>query len=181
MLIPIVLATPVLAGAQREPSLDDPAVRTQVETLTAWAAEEAIRAAVIAHNGQELSLETIKELDARWVAGDAEAKLQELLTNACAERLKGLLAVDPAYREGLVMGDQGALVCLTGPSSDYWQGDEAKWQRSFDDGSGRVFVDRPRYDSSSRAILVQMSVPIVEAERVIGVLTVGIDRARFEH
>lgn len=182
------LSPVLLAGEQGQPSLDDPAVRSQVELLATWAQEEEILNAVVARNEQGTSLEAIQALDARWVAGEAESELEEILSNSCAERLKQLLAADDAYREGLVMDAQGALVCLTGPSSDYWQGDEAKWQRAFDDGAGQVFVDRPRYDSSARAILVQISVPISiptsgpieRSGRTIGVLTVGIDRDHFE-
>lgn len=180
------LAPALLAGAQGQPSIDVPAVRSQVEVLAAWAQEEILNA-VHARNEQGISLEAIQELDARWVAGEAPSELEEMLNNPCAEcaeRLEELLAADAAYREGLVMDYQGALVCLTGPSSDDWQVDEAEWQSAFDDdGAGQVFVDRPRYDSSARAILVQISVPIPgpieRGGQAVGVLTVGIERDHF--
>lgn len=184
----------LLAGGQAQASRDDPAVRSQVELLATWAQEEEILDAVVAQNEQRTNLEEILELDERWVAGDAQAELEVVLASPCAERLEELLATDQAYREGLVVDAQGALVCLTGPSDD-WQGDEAKWQRAFDagqraveDGGGQVFVDRPRSDSSARAILVQISVPISipisgpieRGGRTIGVLTVGVDRDHLE-
>ena len=37
---------------------------------------------------------------------------------------------------------QGALIAATQRTSDYWQGDEAKWQRSFAGGAGSEFIDR---------------------------------------
>ena len=188
LFVATALSPALLAGEQAQPSLDDPAVRSQIEVLATWAREEEILDAVVAQNEQGTSLEEIQVLDARWVAGEAQSELEVMLASPCAERLRELLAIDQAYREGLVMDAQGALVCLTGPSSDYWQGDEAKWQRVFEDGGGQVFVDRPRYDSSARAILVQISVPISipvsgpieRSGRTIGVLTVGIDRDHFE-
>lgn len=38
---------------------------------------------------------------------------------------------------------EGALVCANAKTSDYWQGDKAKWQRAFAEGKGSVFIDRP--------------------------------------
>jgi hypothetical protein len=176
----IVLTTTSVAAARQEPSATDPAVRAQVELLSSWAREADILAAVRASNEKPMSIEELEEIDRRWVAGEAEAEMKAVLADPCADRLRALLASSEAYREGLVMNAQGALVCTSAPSSDYWQGDEAKWQRSFADGAGEVFVDRARYDSSARAVLVHISVPIEDGGRAIGVLTVGIDRAEFE-
>ena len=36
------------------------------------------------------------------------------------------------------MNDRGTLVCSVAETSDYWQGDEAKWQRTFVDGKRNV-------------------------------------------
>jgi hypothetical protein len=174
----LLLAAPP-AGGQSEVSADDPAVRAQIAVIDGWAREREIVEAVKAQNSKGTSLEEIQRLDARWVAGEAETEVQALLGNPCAKRLASLLENDAAYREALVLDDQGALVCISDRTSDYWQGDEAKWQRSFDGGAGKPFVDRARYDTSARAILVQISVPIRDGESTIGVVTVGIDRAKF--
>ena len=44
------------------------------------------------------------------------------------------------------MDAQGANVCLSHETSDYWQGDEPKWQRIFRDGLA-VFVDEPTFEN----------------------------------
>ncbi len=173
----LLLALP--AGAQAPPSAQDLAVRARVSVVAGWAREPEVVRAVRAQNAQHTSLEEIKRVDTRWVAGEAEERILQLMANPCAQRLKALLAGDPAYREALVMDDQGALVCMTGRSSDYWQGDEPKWQRSFNGGDGQTFVDRARYDTSTRVIQVQVSVPIKDGERTIGALAVGIDGAKL--
>jgi hypothetical protein len=72
------------------------------------------------------------------------------------------------------MDDQGALVCATAKTSDYWQGDEAKWQRAFNGGKGDVFIDRPKFDESAGARIAQISVPVMENGRAIGAVTVGV-------
>jgi hypothetical protein len=177
--LPIALLAALPATAQSEPDAPDAAERAQMALIGGWAREAEIVRAVRAQNAQRTSLDEIKAIDARWVAGEAEERVLALMGNTCAQRLKSLLAGDAAYREALVMDDQGALVCITGRTSDYWQGDEPKWQRCFNGGDGQPFVDRARYDTSARGILVQISVPINDAGRTIGALTVGIDRAKL--
>jgi hypothetical protein len=174
-----VLLVASALGAQDDLTPQNPGVRSQIEIFGGWAREPGIAGAVRAQNDERISLDEIQQLDARWVAGEAEELVTEVTGNACAQRLKALIASDAAYREALVMDNQGALVCVTGRSSDYWQGDEAKWTRSFNGGAGQPFVDRPRYDTSAKAIVVQISVPIEDAGRAIGALTVGVDRAKF--
>ena len=66
------------------------------------------------------------------------------------------------------------VVCATARTSDYWQGDEAKWQRAYDDGRGGTFIDRPKFDESANRRIAQISVPVMDGEKVIGAITVGV-------
>jgi hypothetical protein len=72
------------------------------------------------------------------------------------------------------MDDQGANVCMSDRTSDYWQGDEAKWQNSFNGGKGGVNFDERKFDSSAKAVVVQVSVPVLDQGKVVGALTVGV-------
>jgi hypothetical protein len=119
--------------------------------LAAWGSDPAVVAAVKAQNAKRVPLETIKALDARWVAGKAEELARQTTTGPCADRLRELAGTSPAYGETFVMDDQGAIVCATVKTSDYWQGDEAKWERAYAGGKGAVFIDRPRFDDSAAA------------------------------
>jgi hypothetical protein len=100
--------------------------------------------------------------------------VKQTTTGPCADRLRELAGGSAAYGETFVMDDQGANVCATVKTSDYWQGDEAKWERAYAAGKGAVFIDRPRFDESATVRLAQISVPVVEKGKVIGALTVGI-------
>ena len=60
-------------------------------------------------------------------------------------------------------------------TSDYWQGDEAKFKRSFNSGQGQIFVDEVEFDESSQVYVVQVSVPVMDGDRAIGAITFGID------
>lgn len=136
-----------------------------------------IVAAVKAQNAKKVSLDTIKKLDEQWLAGKAAALVKQTTTGPCADRLR-LLTAGGAYREAFVMDDRGALVCATGKTSDYWQGDEAKFEQAFNGGKGNVFIDRPKYDDSASAATAQISVPVMENGKAIGAITVGLSMVR---
>ena len=78
------------------------------------------------------------------------------------------------------MDNQGATLAMTDKTSDYWQGDEAKFKKVYKDGEGTVFVDEVKFDESTQASLVQVSVPVKDGDKVIGVITIGIDVAKIE-
>jgi hypothetical protein len=71
------------------------------------------------------------------------------------------------------MNDRGTLVCSVAETSDYWQGDEAKWQRTFVEGKD-PFVEEPAFDASSGKYAIQVSVPIGEAGKRIGAVTLTL-------
>jgi len=64
---------------------------------------------------------------------------------------------------------------MTDKTSDYWQGDEAKFKKSYNGGSGAVFVDDVEFDDSAQAYLCQVSVPVKDGAEVIGAITIGVD------
>jgi hypothetical protein len=77
------------------------------------------------------------------------------------------------------MDDRGALVCSTVETSDYWQGDELKWVRTFQQGR-EAFVDEPALDASTGFYAVQLSVPMIEASRRVGAVTFTLKLRRHE-
>ncbi len=142
--------------------------------LRAWGSDPAIVAAVKAQNAKRVPLAQIQALDEQWSAGKAAALVKQVTTGPCAARLRQLAG--GTYGETFVMDDQGAIVCATAKTSDYWQGDEAKWQRAFNGGQGAVFIDRPRLDESSAQRLAQISVPVTDNGKAIGAITIGMLR-----
>jgi hypothetical protein len=73
------------------------------------------------------------------------------------------------------MDNQGANVCQNELTSDYWQGDEAKFEKSYNGGKGAIFVDEVEFDDSSQAYLCQVSVPVMDGDKAIGAITIGVD------
>jgi hypothetical protein len=75
------------------------------------------------------------------------------------------------------MDDKGLNVGQSDVTSDYWQGDEPKWQKTFKVGPDTVFVDKVEKDESSEQLQIQVSVSIKDPEtgKVIGAVTLGIN------
>ena len=172
----VALAAIALAGglfAQSAQSTQK-MLETEAAKVRTWGSDPALLSAVKAQNGKRVPLKTIQSLDEQWVAGKADTLVKQTTTGACADRLRQLAAANAAYGEIFLMDDQGALVCANAKTSDYWQGDEAKWQQAFAEGKGKVFIDRPKYDDSASKALAQISVPVIENGRAIGVITVGV-------
>lgn len=148
-------------------------VQSAIPRIKKIAADTAVVAAVKAQNAKKTPLAQIKKLDAAWISG--ETKLSDQITaRPCSARLQQLLNADKQLIEAFAMDDEGANVCMSDRTGDYWQGDEAKWRKSFNGGKGAVFVDERRYDSSAGAVIVQVSVPVLDQGKVVGALTVGV-------
>jgi hypothetical protein len=168
----------VIAQAQpRTPAAElDPATQAAIEQIRTWTRDATILGAVREQNALNISLSRIRSIDISWMtATEPDARMQTLLKNPCAKSLQASTAARPGYREAFVMDNQGALVCMTRKTSDYWQGDEEKWTKSFAEGRGAVYVSVPEPDESTGVKLVHISVPIVEGGKAIGVISVGID------
>ena len=74
--------------------------------------------------------------------------------------------------EIFVMDNQGANVCMTAKTGDYWQGDEAKFWNSYNGGIGAVFVDEVE---DGGKMISQVSVPVIDKGMAIGAMTIGVD------
>lgn len=144
--------------------------------LAAIGSNPVVVAAVKAQNSKNMKLEQIKEMDEKWkqYAGVADY-MQQIMVTDCAKALYEIQKEKPYLAEIFVMDNQGANVAMTDKTSDYWQGDEAKFQKSFAGGTGMVFVDEVEYDDSAQAYLVQVSVPVKDNGVAIGAITFGID------
>ena len=169
----VVLALSASAFAQSAGDVQKLLV-AEAEKLRAIGRDATVVAAVKAQNAKKTDLAVIKTLDRRWAAGKADTLVKLTTTGSCAERLRAITAANPAYSETFAMDDQGAIVCATTETSDYWQGDEAKWERAYAAGKGDVFIDRPKLDESAGARIAQISVPVMDGDRAIGAITVGV-------
>jgi hypothetical protein len=169
----IFILIPVFANAEQAPKK---VVDLANSTLVDIGKDPVIVKAVKEENAKAKSLEQIKAKDEEWknTPGIADY-MKAIMASECGQHLRGIQDSKSFYAEIFVMDNQGANVAMTDKTSDFWQGDEAKFQKSFNNGKGAVFVDEVEFDDSTQAYLVQVSVPVIDGDKVIGAITFGID------
>ena len=149
--------------------------------LVKLGSDPVIVEAVKAQNAEGKTLDDIKAMDEKWKATPGiDDFMKSLMESDCAKRLQSIMDSEAFYAEIFVMDNQGANVAMTGKTSDYWQGDEAKFQESFKGGQGAVHISDVEFDDSAQAYLVQVSVPVKDGDTVIGAITIGIDVDKVE-
>lgn len=152
------------------------------KTLREWMKDPAVVDAVKAQNAKHASLaqDKIDALDKQWRA-ETKAAAKPLINEVTGNALSAYLKKKEAESKGLVteifvMDNKGLNVGQSDVTSDYWQGDEAKWQKTFSVGPNAVFVDKVEQDESTQKFQTQVSISVVDGGgAVIGAVTVGLD------
>lgn len=161
----------------------EPQIKTFMESeVTPWLSDPAIISAVKAQNAKNASITEadISGLDKEWRAQAKAGKgalIDEVLSNALSKFLKAKKeAAGGKIAEMFVMDNKGLNVGQSDVTSDYMQGDEAKWQKTYPAGPGALFIDEIEFDDSSKAFQSQASMTVVdEAGNAIGAITVGVN------
>lgn len=146
-----------------------------------WLNNATVVDAVRAQNAKNAAI-TESEIDVRDKQWRAETKsgsgplIDATLNNALSAYLKKVKEDGQGlYTEIFVMDNKGLNVGQSDVTSDYWQGDEAKWQKTFKIGAEAVHVSEVEQDESTQAFQAQVSMPIVDGGEVIGAVTVGVN------
>lgn len=174
----LVAASPMAQAA--EPHA---AMQAYVENgIMGWAQDATIVDAIKTQNGMTAGYDAtqIDELDQTWRAevGTASDLIDGVLMNAAADFLRSQIdASGGRITEVFIMDAQGLNVAASGATSDYWQGDEAKFQQTYPMGAGAVHFGEIEFDESSQTYQAQISITIVDPAngQPIGAMTVGID------
>jgi hypothetical protein len=156
-------------------------VNTVLAPLSKVASSPAVVAAVKAQNAKGLTLDAIKQMDEKWMGTPGVADfMKALMDNECGKYLKQAQAEQGYLTEVFVTDSQGANVCQTAKTSDYWQGDEEKFTGAWKGGAGQTLVGDVAFDKSSQAYVSQISVPVKDGGKVIGVAVFSVDVARLK-
>ncbi|SBS26647.1 hypothetical protein MSP8887_04264 [Marinomonas spartinae] len=128
-----------------------------------------------------LSQSDIDNLDQQWRAEVSSAD-QPLISKVLGNPLSAYLMSaqeksDGLYTEIFIMDNKGLNVGQSSVTSDYWQGDEAKWQQTFLKGSGAIYVGDVEEDESTQTFQSQISYTISDPKtgEAIGAITVGVN------
>lgn len=156
--------------------------------VRAWAESPDVIQAVRRQNEQNAGLTSaaIEELDRKWrqeTKSPARPLIDGILGNALSEYLRQVQGkAQGLYTEIFVMDNRGLNVGQSNLTSDYWQGDEAKWQQTYQAGAGSMLIDDVEFDESTQTFQSQLSLPVVDPEtgEVIGAVTVGVNVDMFQ-
>lgn len=139
--------------------------------------------AIRAQNGKTagLSEDEIIAMDNKWrgeIGGAASPTIDSVVSTPVSEALRAAVEeTGGLFTEVFIMDGVGLNVASSGITSDYWQGDEAKWQQTFSAGAGAVHFGDVEFDESTQTYQSQVSVSIVDPsdQSVIGAATFGVN------
>ncbi|MGK7651862.1 PDC sensor domain-containing protein [Roseovarius sp. B08] len=168
----------VATGAQAAGEYDGALTDLANSTIAAWVADPVVLGAVRAQNVSTASLteHEIIALDATWrqqtvSGGDL---VDTVLSNTLSAHLKDIhMQGAGRYTEIFVTDIRGLNVGQSGITSDYWQGDEAKWQVPHE--TSGIHIGDIEFDESTQSYQSQVSVPIMDDGSFVGVITVGVN------
>ncbi|WP_244953703.1 hypothetical protein [Stappia indica] len=147
-----------------------------------WLANPIVQLSINAQNELrgDLGQAEIDALDQQWVA-ERESNDKPLISATLSAPLSiYLLRVQAKtlglYTEIFVMDAHGLNVGQSSITGDYWQGDEAKFQKTFPNGANAVFLDEPEWDGDRRIWIAQLNLTIADdTAKPIGAATVEIN------
>lgn len=113
-----------------------------------------------------LSAGDIKALDDQWKA-EREADDKPLISMTLSNPLSSYLTRMQANSLGLyaavfVMDQNGLNVGQSAITGDFWQGDEAKFQKTFEVGSDAVFIDEPEWLDDVGIWIAQVNLTVAD-------------------
>jgi hypothetical protein len=157
----------------------DPGLKAEVEArvplVRSWAADPVLVEAVRDANAKPYTLEEIAKLDARWQATEGvDDFMRAMMETPAARRMRDLRGARTEMKEAFLTDRLGANVACTNKTSDFYQGDEDKFQVSFAEGKGDVFIGALSRDESTQSYSVQIGAPVMDGSEAIGVLVVTV-------
>jgi hypothetical protein len=178
LLLLLMAAFTTPAAAQElafSPEQLEAVLAPKIRAVKRLAANLAVVDAVKAQNAEATNIEQIKQIDEEWRATKTlTAFKRSLQRNPAGRFLRRHVRRNPTYGEAFLTDKHGANVAAYPATSDYWQGDETKFTASYDDGKGKIFIGDVEYDESSQTHAAQVSVPVIDRGKAIGVLVVGV-------
>ena len=178
------VATALFAGpAAAEEDHIAPIKELAATKVAVWTASPILVDAVNAQNAANAAITQgdIDKMDKTWraeIKSGGGPMSQKILANALSAYLKKVKSESAGlYSEIFVMDNKGLNVGQSDPTSDFWQGDEAKWQKTYSAGPKAVHIGKVKTDESSQTLQSQLSMSIVDPAngKVIGSVTIGVN------
>ena len=158
-----------------------------VDDIRQWLMVPVVRLSIEQRNrnGKSFDQATIDALDAQWRA-ERKTDDQPLITAVLSSPLSGYLTRIQAqslglYSEIFVVDAHGLNVGQSGITSDYWQGDEAKFKKTYNVGADAVFIDDAELEKDSATWRAQVNLTVTDQSGAkIGAATVEINLTELQ-
>lgn len=169
--------------AQADAEIEAAAQMFAEQTAASWVADPIILNAIRAQNAKNAGLtqDDVDELDKRWRQETSSANsplINEIVGNSLSDYLRGVKEESQGLMtEIFVMDDKGLNVGQSDVTSDLWQGDEAKWQKTYQAEPRAIFIDSVEMDESTQRFQTQISIAVEDPDtgKNIGAVTIGVD------
>lgn len=179
-LILLIMSMPLLSYAELNQEELKEILTPRIEGLKFLSKNAMLLASIRKQNQKGMTLDEIKTIDEEWKAGTSPL-IKALQTNKPGSFLENIIVQQAGvYSEAFLTDAQGANVAAYPATSDYWQGDEAKFTKAFADGAGKIFIGGVEFDESTQSNAVQISVPMFYGDEAIGVLVIGVKVTALE-
>ena len=185
----VVLLTCNLTSAQTiRPNINALLTPKLMSEIREWAINDIVTISINAQNKRLNNLDqaAIDKLDKQWRA-ERESEDKPLIAATLSNPLSSYLTRIQAQSLGLyfeifVMDQNGLNVGQSSITSDFWQGDEDKFQKTFSVSSDAVFVDEPEWDEGAGVWRGQVSFTLADKESsaAIGSITIELNLTELE-
>jgi len=154
--------------------------KKQIEDIHNWLKNPVVEISIMAQNKKysSISQADIDALDKQWRA-ERKAEDQPLVAAILSSPLSNYLTQIQAgsgglYTEIFVMDAKGLNVGQSSITSDFWQGDEGKFQKTFPKGKGAIFIDEAELHEGTKTWRTQVNLTITDkqTDKPIGAITV---------
>ncbi|MGC4119737.1 MAG: cache domain-containing protein [Myxococcales bacterium] len=175
-VVVLLVAAQALAAEKPPPK----AVVDLAPALAAYGKEAVFVSAVKARNAKGETLEQAKALQKKWAATQGMDDFMKSIQNGPAgDRLREIVKSKPYFIEAYLMDKNGSNVSMAAKTSNYWRGDKPKFTEAYKGGKGGTYVSPVYFDDSAQVYESQISVPVMDGGKCIGVLTLGVDVAKL--
>nr|WP_321458393.1 hypothetical protein [uncultured Cohaesibacter sp.] len=185
IIFSILLSSHVLANSP--PELRDADLQDLLVSVDEWLEADIVYRGVRLQNEKytKLTLEEIQAMDKEWRA-ETQSDQQPVILTMLRKPLSIYLMRMQSESKGMfveifVMDQRGLNVGTAMVTTDLWQGDEAKFEKTVKVGADAIYVGEPSWDDTYHFWRAQVNKSLVDpiSKRVIGAATVEVNLTEF--
>ncbi len=183
----LMISTAAFADPSK-PNVRQLVTQPVLDDIHAWLTNDIVAVSVKAQNDRlsKLTQPEIDAVDKQWV-DEREAADKPLIAATLSNPLSVYLNRIQGrslglYAEIFIMDQNGLNVGQSSITSDFWQGDEAKFLKTFPVGTAAMFIDEPEWDDDAKIWRAQVSFTLTDENGniPIGAATVELNLTELE-